>query len=293
MAQHVRQQTLPSAYRGKGLWRGCRWAVNMSPWRGREQNGPYCVCESNTRNMGRFSGTVVGSMTVVRQDGLAKTSNEGQSGFVWVDYVKVQVPQEGVYSWMNTGGMTLACLMQFCVELPNSNRRILTKRFGTASNYHGGALSVTSNNFFEYSYCDGSTTQSIISTVACKLDTPYVIVGKHWGNNVLTRAELWVNGQLLASNAAPSTYPYYHSDPPITFFNDTGSGDAILKGKAHMGGLWNRPISASEIQQLTANPYVMWMPRTGTQGLPHGVTPGAIAVKCGCCGFLRHWYGMG
>ena len=288
-----RQQSLPSPHRNEGLWHGCRWAVNMSPWLGHEQNGPYCVCESNTRNMGRFSGTANGSMTTVRSDGKTKTSNGGLSGFVWVDYVKIQVPQEGVYSWMNTGGMSLACLVQFRNALPNSNRRVLTKRFGTASNYHGGALSISSGNLFEFSYCDGSTTQSIFSADTCQLNTSYMIVGKHWGNNAVARAELWVNGNLKATNAAPTTYPYYHSDPPITFFNDTGSGDAILDGEAFMGGLWNRPVTTSEIQQLYTNPYTMWTPRSGTQGLPHGVAPGAIAVKCGCCGFLRNWYGMG
>lgn len=287
-----RQQVLPWPYRGKGLWYGCRWAVNMSPWNGRNQTGPNSVRESQTKNQGRFSGTVAGSMTTVRPDGKTKTSNGGNTGFVWVDFVKIPVPQEGVYSWMNTGGMTLACLMQFRTALPGSNRRILTKRFGTAANFHGGALSVSAGNLFEFSYCDGVTTQSIFSAAACQLNTTYLIVGRHWGNNPLSRAELWVNGIRVAVNAAPTTFPFYHSDPPIIFFNDTGSGDATLDGEAFMGALWRRPITTSEIMQLTANPFVMWNHPPSPQGLPFA--GGGAGVTCKCCpGWLMSFNGMG
>jgi hypothetical protein len=183
--------------------------------------------------------------------------------------------------------------MQFRTALPAGNRRILTKRFGTAANFHCGALSFSvATNKFEFSYCNGVATQSILSALTPVVGVTYVIVGRHWGNNALSRAELWVNGKLEAVNAAPATYPAYKKDPPLCFFGDTGSGDPTGNEEASMGGLWDRPLTTTEIQLLTVNPYVLWGPPGSPQGLPFAGGGGSL-VNCGCCGWPISAFGMG
>jgi len=183
--------------------------------------------------------------------------------------------------------------MKFRGGIPGANKRILTKRFGTAANFHCAALSfnVGAGNKFEFSYCNGVTTQSIFSTLTPNATDAYVLVGRHWGNNALSRAELWVNGKREAVNAAPTTFPAYKKDPPLVFFGDTGSGDGVGDERAAMGGLWDRPLTQSEIQMLTVNPYIMWGPPPFPQGLPFS---GAGALDgCRCGGpWLHAWSGL-
>jgi hypothetical protein len=147
-------------------------------------------------------------------------------------------------------------------------------------------------NKFEFSYCNGVTTQSILSASSPVVGVTYNIVGRHWGNNALTRAELWVNGKLEAVNAAPATYPAYKKDPPLCFFGDTGSGDPSINGEASMGGLWNRPLSTAEIQALNVNPYLLWGPPGAPAGLPFAPAGGG-GISCGCCGWPISEFGMG
>jgi hypothetical protein len=213
----------------------------------------------------------------------------------WDDNQVNAVPQYGIYKWENTGGMSLACTMQFRNAIPNSNRRILTKRFGTTNNFHCGALSFsqTAGNKFEFSYSDGvGGVQSVFSALTPVPGVTYNIAGRHWGNNALSRAEIWVNGKLEGVVAAPTTFPAYKKDPPILFFNDTGSGDLTLDGEASMGGLWARPLTTSEIQTLNVNPYVMWGPPVAPEGLPFAGGGGNF-VNCGCCGWPISAFGMG
>lgn len=287
------QQALPVGYRARSLWRGCRWAVNVRPWNGRTQPA-YCVYDSRSRNLGRFRGSMGSAMVGTRNGGRFVNSNSAGTDWAWEDQQWKAIPQLGIYMWQDTGGMTLACCMRFVSALPGSNKRILTKRFGTASNYHCGALSFsqTAGNKFEYSYCDGTTTQSIYSSTSPVAGVTYVIVGRHWGNNSIKRAELWVNGKLEGLNTSPSTYPMYKKDPPLVFFGDTGSGDGVGNEEASMGGLWDRPLTTAEIQQLTRNPYIMW----GVPPQPMGLGGGTSGVYDGCrCGgpWLHAWSGLG
>jgi hypothetical protein len=211
----------------------------------------------------------------------------------WDDNQWQAIPQLGIYMWLDTGGFSLACTMQLRNAVPNSNRRILTKRFGTTNNFHCGALSFsqTAGNKFEFSYCTGVATESIFSALVPVVGVTYNLVGRHWGNNALSRSELWVNGKLEAVNAAPAAYPAYKKDPPILFFTDTGSGDATLDGEASMGGLWDRPLTTTEILALNANPYTMWGPPVSPMGLPFG---GGILDGCRCGGpWLHAWSGLG
>jgi hypothetical protein len=231
-----------------------------------------------------------------QRGGQLVNSNAANTDLAWEDWQWNAIPQLGIYMWQDTGGMSLACCMKFRTAIPATNKRILTKRFGTAANFHCAALSFsqTAGNRFEFSYCDGVTTQSIYSTLVPNSADVYVLVGRHWGNNALNRAELWVNGKREAVNAAPTTYPAYKKDPPLVFFGDTGSGDGIGNERASMGGLWDRPLTTAEIQLLTINPYVMWGPPASPQGLPFA--GGAIGAFCGCrCGgpWLQSWNGMG
>lgn len=291
------QRAVPRPYRARAIWRGCRWAVDIRPWLGRSQAGSNIAMDSETVNRGRFSGTVPNPATNNRNGGRFVSSNGGGAagtGVQWDDNQWQAVPQLGIYQWLDTGGMSLACTFQFRNALPNSNRRILTKRFGTAANFHCGALSFNqaNGNKFEFSYCTGAATQSIFSTTVPTVGVTYNIVGIHWGNNALSRAELWVNGKLEAVNAAPAAYPAYKKDPPILFFTDTGSGDLTIDGEASMGGLWARPLTTAEIQALNVNPYLLWGPPAATQGLPHG--GGGIFDGCKCGGpWLAAWSGLG
>jgi hypothetical protein len=269
------------------------------PYKGRSQAESRLIRDSETQNTGRFSGTVPVPATNLRNGGRFVSSNGGGAagtGVQWDDNQVNAVPQYGIYVWQDTGGMSLACTFQFRNALPNSNRRILTKRFGTTNNFHCGALSFNqaNGNKIEFSYSNGvGVTQSIFSNLVPAVGVTYNIVGRHWGNNALSRAELWINGKLEALNAAPATFPAYKKDPPILFFTDTGSGDLTIDGEASMGGLWARPLTTSEIQTLNVNPYVMWGPPTGPEGLPHGAA-GAGLIGCNCCpGWLCNFNGMG
>lgn len=287
------QCSLPSPYRARSLWRGCRWAMNVRPWVGRYQNGPNCTHDSRTHNLGRFRGGVGATSITSQSGGRFVNSNAAGSDLAWDDIQWQPIPQLGIYFWQDTGGMSLACSMRFQAALPAGNKRILTKRFGTAANFHCGALSfAVAGNHFEFSYCNGVATQSIISAMSPVAGVTYNLVGRHTGNNANSRAELWVNGKLEAVNAAPATYPAYKKDPPLVFFGDTGSGDGVMNGHASMGGLWDRPLSTREIQSLHANPFIMWGPPAGPEGLPHGAA-GAGFVSCGCCGWPLSEYGMG
>jgi len=287
------QRALPARYSARAIWRGCRWAFDCRPWSGRNQSGPAFGHDSRTKNKGRFTGTP-GSVNVTnRNGGRFASSNAGQTNLCWEDWQWQPIPQLGIYMWQDTGGMSLACCMQFRTALPAGNRRILTKRFGTAANFHCGALSFSvATNKFEFSYCNGVATQSILSALTPVVGVTYVIVGRHWGNNALTRAELWVNGKMEAVNAAPATYPAYKKDPPLCFFGDTGSGDPTGNEEASMGGLWDRPLTTAEIQLLTVNPYVLWGPPGSPQGLPFAGGGGSL-VNCGCCGWPISAFGMG
>lgn len=283
------QRALPVGYRAQSLWRGCRWAVNVRPWQGRTQSGPNCVQDSRSRNIGRFRGGVGAVSTLPKWGGRYVSSNAANTDLAWEDWQWQPIPQLGIYMWQDTGGMSLACCMRFGTAIPASNKRILTKRFGTTANLHCAALSFSqaAGNKFEFSYCNGVTTQSIFSGVVPIVSQTYVLVGRHWGNNANSRAELWVNGKREAVNAAPATYPAYKKDPPLVFFGDTASGDGVGNEYAAMGGLWDRPLTTSEIQRLTVNPYVMWGPPVGPQGLPHGL------IGCNCCpGWLSNWYDL-
>lgn len=288
------QRALPAPYRARALWRGCRWATNIRPWIGREQNGPNCVQDSRSRNIGRFRGGVGVPMVSPQNGGQFVNSNAGSSDLAWEDWQWQAVPQLGIYMWQDTGGMSLACCMQFRTALPGGNKRILTKRFGTAANFHCAALSfAVAGNKWEFSYCDGTNTQSIFSASSPVAGQSYVVIGRHWGNNALSRAELWVNGKMEAVNAAPATYPKYKKDPPLVFFGDTASGDGVGNECAAMGGLWDRPLTTSEIQMLTVNPFVMWGPPAGPEGLPHG-GGGGVLDGCKCGGpWLHAWSGLG
>lgn len=288
-----KQQALPFPYRGQSLWRGCRWAVNMSPWRGRTQVGSRIDKDSQSKNTGFISGTPGTTMSKIRYGGRTVNSNGAQTGIVWQDYVKIPVPQEGIYSWLNGGGMSLACLFHFR-SIPGGPVRCLTKRFGRAPNFHGGALSFDPGlgNRFTFTWCDGANVEFISAPFAAAAGITYLLVGRHWGNNGNIRAELWVNGKREAVNAAPAVYPFYHSDPPITFFNDTGSGDGTANAEAFMGALWARPLSQAEIQKLTVNPFVMWDSPPSPMGLPFG--GGGAFNGCPCCGsWLQSWNGLG
>lgn len=291
------QRALPVGYRARSLWRGCRWAMNVRPFFGREQNGPWCCLDSRSRNAGRLRGTVGSTIINAQKGGILVNSNGGGAAgtdLAWEDWQWNAIPQLGIYMWQDTGGMSLAACMKFRTALPATDVRILTKRFGTAANFHCGALSFsqTSGNKFEFSYCNGVTTQSIFSALVPNTTDLYVLVGRHWGNNALSRAELWVNGKLEATNAAPATYPAYKKDPPLVFFGDTGSGNPTGNERASMGGLWDRPLTTSEIQMLTVNPYIMWGPPGSPEGLPFA-GPGGGFVSCGCCGWPISEYGMG
>lgn len=293
-----RQQALPTPYNARGLWRGCRWAVNMNPWKGRTQSGSAMQHDSRTKNRGRLNGTIGAVMTQPKSGGRFMNANGGGAagtGDQWDDWQWQAVPQLGIYMWQDTGGLTLACTMRFVTAIPNSNRRILTKRFGTTNNFHCGALSFNqaNGNKFEFSYCNGvGVTQSIFSGLVPTFGVTYNLVGRHWGNNALSRAELWVNGKLEAVNAAPATFPAYKKDPPLIFFNDSGSGDLTCNAEASMGGLWNRPLTTAEIQALHVNPYQMWGPPQGPEGLPFAGGGGSF-VNCGCCGWPISCFGMG
>jgi len=292
-----RQQALPVPYFARGLWRGCRWAVNMNPWRGRTQSGSLMQHDSRDKNRGRLNGTIGAVMSQPKSGGRFMNANGGGAagtGDTWEDWQWQAIPQLGIYMWQDTGGFTLACTMRFVTAIPNSNRRILTKRFGTTNNFHCGALSFdqAGGNKFEFSYCNGVATQSILSALVPTFGVTYNLVGRHWGNNALSRAELWVNGKLEAVNAAPATYPAYKKDPPLIFFNDTGSGDLTCNAEASMGGLWNRPLTTAEIQALHTNPYVMWGPPGSPEGLPFAGGGGSL-VNCGCCGWPISAFGMG
>jgi hypothetical protein len=287
------QRAVPYPYRAKALWRGCCWAVNMGPWHGRWQNGPYTIRDSRNINYGRFTGGVAGSMMSVQNGGRFANSGAANSGLQWDDNQINAIPQYGIMRWLNTGGMSLACTMRF-IAIPVGNVRILTKRFGVTNNYHCGALSFsnTAGNKFEFSYSDGvGGVQSVFSGLVPVVGVTYNIVGRHWGNNALSRAEIWVNGKLEGLNAAPATYPAYKKDPPLIYFQDTGSGDAILNGESSMGGLWQRPLTTAEIQALNVNPYVMWGPPAGPEGLPHAGALGLIGCNC-CPGWLCAWNDM-
>lgn len=253
-----------------------------------------CCHDSRSRNMGRFRGTIGVPMVSPQRGGQFTNSNNAQTDLAWEDYQWNAIPQLGIYMWQDTGGMSLACCMKFRTALPGGDVRILTKRFGTAANFHCGALSfnVGAGNKFEFSYCNGVTTQSIFSGLTPNTSDVYVLVGRHWGNNVNNRAELWVNGKLEAFNAAPTTYPAYKKDPPLVFFGDTGSGNPPGNERASMGGLWDRPLTTSEIQRLTTNPYVMWGPPPAPQGLPFAGPAGGV-LGCNCCpGWLCSWNDM-
>lgn len=291
------QTAVPSAYRARAIWRGCRWAVNVRPYLGRSQAGSRLMRDSETNNTGRFTGTVPVPATNNRTGGQFVSSNGGGAagtGVQWDDNQVNAVPQYGIYKWENTGGMSLACTMQFRNAIPNSNRRILTKRFGVTNNFHCGALSFsqTAGNKFEFSYSDGvGGVQSVFSALTPVAGVTYNVAGRHWGNNALSRAEIWVNGKLEGVVAAPTTYPAYKKDPPILFFTDTGSGDLTIDGEASMGGLWARPLTTAEIQQLNVNPYILWKPPSGPQGLPHGAT--GLSIFCNCCpGWLPSFFEM-
>ena len=282
------QRAVPRPYRARAIWRGCKWAVDMRPWLGRSQAGSNFAMDSETVNRGRFSGNVPTPATNNRNGGRFVSSNGGGgagTGVQWDDNQWQAIPQLGIYMWLDTGGMSLACTFQFRNALPNSNRRILTKRFGTAGYFHCGALSFnqTNGNKFEFSYSDGvGNVQSIFSGLVPSVGVTYNLVGKHTGNNATKRAELWVNGKLEAVNAAPLTYPAYKKDPPILFFTDTGSGDLTIDGEASMGGLWARPLTTAEVQALNVNPYLLWGPPTSPQGLPFAGPSGGVP-GCNCC----------
>lgn len=288
------QRALPVGYRARSLWRGCRWAVNVRPWVGRYQNGPQCCHDSRSRNQGRFRGGVGAAMIQAQHGGKFVNSNAAGSDLAWEDYQWQAIPQLGIYMWQDTGGLSLACCMRFVTALPGGAKRILTKRFGTAANFHCGALSfsVAAGNRWEFSYCNGVNTESIFSASSPTVGTTYVVVGRHWGNNANIRSELWVNGKLEATNAAPATYPAYKKDPPLVFFGDTASGDGTGNEEASMGGLWDRPLTTSEIQMLTVNPYVMWGPPLAPEGLPFGGGGPVDGCKCGGP-WLHAWSGLG
>lgn len=241
--------------------------------------------DSRNNNYGRFTGGVAGSMMSVQSGGRFVNSRDANSGLQWDDYQINAIPQYGVMVWQNTGGMSLACTMRFRTAIPNSNRRILTKRFGVTNNFHCGALSFsqTAGNHFEFSYSNGvGAVQSVFSAIVPVVGVTYNLVGRHWGNNALSRAEIWVNGKLEGVVAAPITYPAYKKDPPLIYFNDTGSGDATLDGESSMGGLWARPLTTAEILALNVNPYTMWGPPAGPIGLPHAAS-GSGLIGCNCC----------
>jgi len=286
------QTATPSPYWGRSLWRGCKWAVNMGPWHGREQTGPYTCKDSRDKNYGRYTGGVGGLMSNVRNGGRFLNSSGGASGLEWLDHQWNAIPQLGIFEWQDTGGMSLACTFRF-YAIPAGNSRLLTKRFSTGAFHHCAALSFSvATGVFEYSYCNGiGGVQSILGTLVPVVGVTYTIVGKHWGNNALSRAELWVNGKREAVNAAPATYPAYKKDPPLIYYRDTGSGDPSTNGETSMGGLWNRPITTAEIKQLAANPYIMWGPPAGPSGLPFAGAGGVFACRC-CPGWLVNWTDM-
>jgi hypothetical protein len=288
------QRALPTPYRARALWRGCRWAVDVRPWLGRQQSGPGCCKDSRSRNLGRFRGGLGVPMISPQRGGQFVNSNAANTDLAWEDWQWQAIPQLGIYMWQDTGGMTLACYMKFRSALPATDVRILTKRFGTAANFHCAALSFSQaqGNKFEFSYCDGVTTQSIYSAIVPNSADAYVLVGRHWGNNANRRAELWVNGKREAVNAAPATFPAYKKDPPLVFFGDTASGNPVGNERAAMGGLWDRPLSTAEIQQLTVNPFVMWGPPAAPMGLPFA--SGSVLDGCKCGGpWLHAWSGLG
>lgn len=287
------QRALPFPNRALSLWRGCRYAMNVRPWMGRNQSGPLFAHDSRSKNRGRFTGTPGNTNTLIKKGGRFANSNAGQSNLCWDDIQWNAIPQLGIMMWQDTGGMSLACTMQFTgAALPAGNRRILTKRFGTAANFHCGALSfAVAGNKFEFSYCNGVATQSILSATSPVVGTTYNIVGRHWGNNALSRAELWVNGKLEAVNAAPATYPAYKKDPPLCYFGDTGSGDPTVNAVASMGGLWDRPLTTAEIRALNANPYIMWGPPVAPVGMPFSPAGGGLS-GCSCPGWLINWNDM-
>lgn len=287
-----RQRALPALYKAKALWRGCKWAVNARPWNGRYQNGPYCLHDSRNKNQGRFRGGLGGVAMAVKNGGKFVSSFGANTDLEWIDYQWQAIPQLGIYEWLDTGGMSLACTMQFNVALPAGNKRILTKRFSTIATQHCAAISfAVAGNKFEFSYCDGVVQQSIFSAMSPVAGVSYTVVGRHWGNNALSRAELWVNGKLEATNAAPATYPKYKKDPPLVFFGDLASGDGVMNGFASMGGLWMRPLTTSEIQMLYVNPYALWGPPGAAEGLPFAGAGGLVGCSC-CPGWLPSFNDM-
>jgi len=268
----------------------------MGAWHGRWQQGPNMVKDARNIEYGRFTGGVAGSMQSVQNGGRFVNSGGANSALEYIDIQWQAIPQLGGFMWQDTGGLSLACTMRFITALPAGNGRILTKRFGTNNTSHAGALSysVTAGNKFEFSYCNGvGGLQSVFSGLSPVAGVTYNIVGKHWGNNALSRAEIWVNGKLEGVVAAPTTWPAYKKDPPLRYFNDSSSGDATLNAESSFGGLWDRPITSAEIAALNVNPYVMWGPPLGPQGLPHGAAGGGL-IGCNCCpGWLPSFNGMG
>lgn len=275
-----RQDQYPRPFRKSSLWRQCKFAMIVAPWRG-HTNSPLGSCIDNqTRGMGRnlnqeFVYHGVGAPGLWLGSGPSQLCSS-----VWNDFVYIADNKHGIFRWEDGGGITAAILYRL-TALPGSDKCLFAKRFSKINTNHGWAWYYTvTGNKFQFTWCDGITQEAIVTSFTPNANQTYWLLARHYGSGN-KKVELWIDGVKDAVNGATATYPAYESDPPLYIHTD--NNNAIPAGQAWVAAFWNRPLSDGEINALTTNPYVMWQPPPTPQGLGHENPVEATLPGCNCC----------
>ncbi len=143
----------------------------------------------------------------------------------------------------------------FCLAIQNTSSSGIT--YGIMGNFaaNGFAIKPNSSGFHRFVVWDGGGQQNIASSVTVALGIPHFTVGTIDG----TTSRLYVDGTQLASAATGFSSAGLSSD-----FGVGTAAASGFDGTIFLWGVYNRCLSASEVLQLTNNPWQIFAkePRT-------------------------------
>lgn len=280
-----RKPERPTPYRASSLWRGCLWAIAAGWNRGWNEPGGQTTYDDQRLTRGILQGSRPGTHVII-DAGRALASGISDDRIDWSDIANG-------YNGIN-GQVSVAVLFRV-TTVPNSNRRIICKRFSGGNAEPGWDLftDFTLGNVISFEFSDGVDEDRVSTTTAAAADTTqtFLCVATH----DRTRAAIWLNGIREAVNAAPARIPANNNQPIDLFSNP--NNDTRLDGDIAMAAVWNRALSDGEILQLNTDPYTMWRPRRRLEFLAFSPPAPSVADNdccCPCCGgFNMNHMGLG
>lgn len=156
---------------------------------------------------------------------------------------------------------TMTVAMWVVATTGNGNvRSIIQKNAATGTtNNRNFYLNALNTNVYYFGFTQGTSNfKSIIGSTTIVIGKPNFVVGTYDGAN----QNIYVDGKSDATAVALTGSPDSNSAWPVFFGDANNSGGAPYPGLMLFVALYNRALSAGDVEWLTAEPFDMFSPTT-------------------------------